>query len=307
MRKASIDIGSNSILLLAAEIGKEVDILLNESHVTGLGRDLDLNQEFIEVAMDESFKVLKSYVKACQGIGIQASSIIATATEASRVAKNANAFFTKVLRELGLRIIILTGSGEAFYSTKGILFDRSITENEITIMDIGGASTELIKVSPKSENIITSFSMPIGAVRMNNWRNDNKTKERMTSVFSDFEKELTSVQAKKLYCVAGTMTSVGNMYLKNETFIEDAVNGLSMTSDDVFELFNKYSNESSENLLMKYPFLGKRSVTINSGLELACGVLEKLKVEDIVISTYGLRYGTLITDQVESQYIWKQF
>ena len=88
MKKASIDIGSNSILLLAANIGAEVNIVLNESHVTGLGRDLDLNQEFIDIAMNESFNVLKDYTHACKKIGIEPKDIIVTATEASRVAKN---------------------------------------------------------------------------------------------------------------------------------------------------------------------------------------------------------------------------
>ena len=57
-KRASIDIGSNSILLLAGEFkDNHFKELLNESHVTGLGRDLDKNQTFLNI-------YIKSFVKA---------------------------------------------------------------------------------------------------------------------------------------------------------------------------------------------------------------------------------------------------
>ena len=65
--RASIDIGSNSILLLVANVnGDKVDILENESTVTGLGKDLDNNGHFLDSAMDDSYLVLKRYVELCK-------------------------------------------------------------------------------------------------------------------------------------------------------------------------------------------------------------------------------------------------
>ncbi len=57
MVRASIDIGSNSILLLICDLSNGLKVLENEANVTGLGRDLDLNKKFIDVAMDESCRV----------------------------------------------------------------------------------------------------------------------------------------------------------------------------------------------------------------------------------------------------------
>ena len=63
MKKASIDIGSNSILLLVAEVrdGKLISVIENESRITGLGRNLDEAGEFIEEAMEDSLKALEEY------------------------------------------------------------------------------------------------------------------------------------------------------------------------------------------------------------------------------------------------------
>ncbi len=303
MKKASIDIGSNSILLLAASFNSRIEILLNESNVTGLGRDLDKDKKFIDIAMNESFDVLEAYVRQCQSVGIEAGEIKVTATEASRVATNAASFFDRIYKELGLKVTILTGEGEAFYSTKGILFDTNIKDDEITIMDIGGASTEIIQVETKTARIINSFSMPVGAVRVNNWKESDQELQMISESFEKFKDNLSLVQTEKLYCVAGTMTSVGNMFLKNKSFKEDEVNGLEMTLSQILDLSERFSGFTDVQFLEEFPFLGKRSRTIASGLYLAESILEKLKVKQVYISTYGLRYGTLISDEIEQKYI----
>lgn len=307
MIKASIDIGSNSILLLAAKLMPELEVVLNESNVTGLGRDLDKNGEFLEVAMKESFEVLSAYVVLLKSVGVNASEVFVTATEASRVATNADRFYSKVRGELGLSVRVLSGEGEAYYSTQGILFDQNIADPVITIMDIGGASTELIRVEVNSKKIIHSFSMPVGAVRLNNWRESGQLDEKLSAIFDDYSKDLEVVKTKLLYCVAGTMTSVANMHLGNETFVEDSVNGHEMRTSDVKGMLETYKEYSLEHFLEAYPFLGKRAQTIYSGLILSTAVLDKLSVDKVIISTYGLRYGTLIADEIEEKYVWKQF
>ena len=306
MKRASIDIGSNSILLLAADI-TTMEILLNESNVTGLGRDLDKNGEFIPDAMEESYAILEEYTKKCSAIGISPTEIIVTATEASRVAKNAGSFFEKVKDKLGLSITIISGEGEAFYSAQGILFDKNIEASEIVIMDIGGASTELIKVDAVQKKVLSSFSMPVGAVRLTNWRADSVMEKKFSDVLKNYDSDMADVKTKTLYCVAGTMTSVGNMFLGNKTFEENEVNGLQMSSQKVAELLEKNSSSSPEDFLENFPFLGKRSKTILSGLILANRLLSVLGVEKVIISTYGLRYGTLLSGQIEENYVWRKF
>lgn len=304
MKRATIDIGSNSILLLIAEMSSDgIHVLENHSHVTGLGRDLDKNGKFLEVAMDESFEVLKAYKDICVDNGIHTSDVIVTATEASRVASNANAFIDRVKSELDFKIIVLTGDGEAYYSTAGILIDKNINAEKITIMDIGGASTELICVNTKTKEIETSFSMPVGAVRMNNWKEELVLDKKLSEVFSKYSSDIGKVVTDKLYCVAGTMTSVGNIYLGHKDFVEQEVNGLEFTKNDLVSLRNKHASKSIEKMLEMYPFLGKRAKTIHSGIELALAIMEKVGNNDIYISTYGLRFGTLLMGEVKNEFI----
>src|SRR5690606_7305767 len=172
--RASIDIGSNSILLLIAEVSngvfKEIE---KDAEVTALGKELDKNKEFIQESMDASLSVLKSYAERCDKHGLNRGDIVATATEAARTAKNSRSFFNRVEQELGIKVKIITPEAEAYFSSKGILFDTDFESEVITIMDIGGASTELITVNTKNFQILSSISMPIGAVRSTQWLKDS--------------------------------------------------------------------------------------------------------------------------------------
>jgi exopolyphosphatase/guanosine-5'-triphosphate,3'-diphosphate pyrophosphatase len=301
--RASIDIGSNSILLVAGDFNHGYKELLNESRVTGLGRDLDVNKKFIPIAMDESFEALKEYADLCRQYGISPQEILTTATEASRVATNAKDFFSKVKKDLGIKVSIITSEAEAYFSAKGIMFGAEIADERIFIMDIGGASTEIICLSTRDLKVISSFSMPMGSVRVSNWLKDGVASEKIQEIFERFKTDLINVQTKKLYCVAGTMTSIANMHLKNKTFQEDQVHGLVMSKNEVMQVKENYFQNSEEEILMTFPFLGKRTRSIKGGMFMVNMIFNILPVHNVYISTYGLRYGTLQEGEIQKKYL----
>lgn len=306
-KRASIDIGSNSVLLLVADISnggfKE---LSKRSEITSLGKELDKNKIFHQESMRTTYDAIKSYVADCRKLGIKPEEIIATATEASRVAQNAKEFYHQIQTDLGVKIHIITSSGEAHFSTKGILFNTSFESEVITIMDIGGASTELIRVNTKSFQILESISMPIGAVRASQWLEDGLFVQMLQKIFLDFRNAIDRFQTKELYCVAGTVTSLGNMFLERKEFIEDDVHGLKMKLEDVDGLFKKYSSSTPEHFQEQFPFLQKRANSIGGGLHLVYHLAHRLLIKEITISTYGLRFGTLLEGEIKKEYLYEQ-
>jgi len=303
--RASIDIGSNSVLLLIADFthGKLQEVL-KRSEITALGKELDKNKAFHPSSMEATYNAIKSYAEDCDKHGVLRANIIATATEAARVAQNASDFFKKIEDELGVSINIITAEAEAYFSTKGILFDSKFENEMITIMDIGGASTELIKVNTKTFQITESISMPIGAVRSTQWLEDQLFVQNLQKVFLDFRTELDKFQDKELYCIAGTVTSLGNMHLQHKEFVENEVHGLILKSEDVDTLFKKYSDFNPEKFQDLFPFLQKRANSIRGGLHLVYHVMHRLLVKDLVISTYGLRYGTILEGRIKKEFLY---
>jgi exopolyphosphatase/guanosine-5'-triphosphate,3'-diphosphate pyrophosphatase len=304
--RASIDIGSNSVLLLIAEVQNgKLQELNKRSEITQLGKELDKTKNFHAESMDATYDALKSYAKDCATHGIKPEDVIVTATEASRVAGNAPGFFKKIADDLGLKIQIITPEAEAYYSTKGILYNSKFQSEVITIMDIGGASTELIKVNTKTFQIQKTISMPVGAVRGTQWLNDGVFVQGLQKIFLDNRTDIDEFQTRELFCVAGTMTSLGNMHLQRKEFEEDDVHGLVLKSEDVDTLFKKYSDTAPEMFLEEFPFLQKRSQNIRGGLHVAYHFIHRLLAREITISTYGLRYGTILEGKIKKEHLWR--
>lgn len=302
--RASIDIGSNSVLLLIADVTNgSFKELVKDSHITSLGKELDKNKAFHPESMQSTYEAIKAYGEICDQHQIPRANIIATATESSRVAQNAPEFFEKIKNELGVQIQIITPQAEAYFSTKGILFNSKFDSELITIMDIGGASTELIRVNTKTFEILETISMPIGAVRASQWLDDDTFVQSLQKIFADFRSDIDKFQTKELYCVAGTVTSLGNMHLMRKEFVEDDVHGLVLKAEDIETLFKKYSDFAPASFLELFPFLQKRSNSIRGGLHLVYHIVHRLLVKEITISTYGLRYGTLIEGTIKQEFL----
>lgn len=300
--RASIDIGSNSVLLLLAEVSPFKE-LAKLSEVTGLGKGLDKTGVFADVPLEDTYKALKKYAEICHQHGLAANKIIATATEASRVAKNAPAFYQRVRQELGIDVQIITGKGEAALTTKGILFNTQFASSQVVVMDIGGASTEFIRVDTQTFKIVDSISLKVGAVRTTDWLKEGSFDSALGKIFTDHSAELDSYQTPLLHCVAGTLTSLGNMHLGNKDFVENEVHGMVLKTSEIDALYQRCGMWTPEQFVKEFPFLGKRSEAIRGGLMLTTHLLKRLKVESAVISTYGLRYGTFLEGKVPHEYL----
>ena len=224
MIRASIDIGSNSCLLLILEIeGSSFKTLESHSQITSLGKDLDINKAFLESSMTATLSALKDYREILTKYSIESSNVIVTATEASRVATNFDKLFNQAKEELGFSITRISGEGEAYYTALGVARGSSGSDSIITIMDIGGASTELIKVQMDDFKILESVSLPVGSVRATDWLHKDEFSINMKKVLS--AQSLNTYKVSKLVCVAGTMTTLSAIAENMKDFDESGIQG----------------------------------------------------------------------------------
>jgi exopolyphosphatase/guanosine-5'-triphosphate,3'-diphosphate pyrophosphatase len=303
LNRASIDIGSNTVLLLAASFSEDGSFereLLNESRVTSLGKDLDKTGVFAKKSIKETEKALTEYVELLKGINIVPEDVIVTATEASRVAKNSHELFSKVKSELGLNVTIINGEGEAYYTSLGVTSQSELGEEFVTIMDIGGASTELIKVRTRPFSVESSISLPIGSVRCTDWLKEKIFAQKVEEIFRNFD--VTPYETDHLLCVAGSMTSLGSMIKGLTKFDSDQVNGTRISFSDFLKFTEKIKKRTPTELLLKFPFLGKRSKSIVGGAYLGEQMGKALKVNTFEISTLGLRYGTITAGGIDERF-----
>jgi exopolyphosphatase/guanosine-5'-triphosphate,3'-diphosphate pyrophosphatase len=302
-KRASIDIGSNTVLLLAANIQDkpfEYEEIFNETHVTSLGRDLDKTGVFHPDSIKDTFEALKDYKEKVESIGLNPSDVIVTATEASRVAKNSSELFDRVKTELGFNVSIINAEGEAYYCSLGVIKGHKFEHDSAVIMDVGGASTELILINSDPFEITRTISLPVGSVRGTDWVKEGIFEEKMEALLNN--SELDQFQSDYLLCVAGSMTSLGGMIKGLKTFDSNEVNGSAITFDKYLAFFESIQNLDPDALLEKFPFLGKRAKSILAGAKLGLKMGKRLGIKSFEISTFGLRYGTLFSGKIDSKY-----
>ena len=305
MIRASIDIGSNSVLLLVVELDEKNKIikeLLNESYITSLGKDLDITKKFHPDSMQSTYDALKIYKTLLDKINFPINDVIASTTEASRVSTNSREFFKKIKSELGFNIEIITSDGEAHYTALGVLSSLPNVEDRIVVMDIGGASTELILINTNPFKIEKSISLPVGSVRATDWKNKN---EFDSKVYEILVPDLSDYNTDVLVCVAGSMTALASMYLGQREYSDTKIEGMTISFKSFQDFVDDLQKTTVENLLMLFPFLGKRAPMVAAGAKVAEIIGSKLNIDLIKISTRGLRYGTIIAGGIDERFISK--
>ncbi|MBT3585121.1 MAG: hypothetical protein HN509_09445 [Halobacteriovoraceae bacterium] len=302
--RASIDIGSNTILLLAGEYSSQDKTLVelaNETRVTSLGRDLDKNQAFHPEAIKESHSALKDYFEIVKGLGIDPTNVLVTATEASRVAQNSAEFFKQIKNDFGFSVQLISPEGEAYYASYGVAHGSSISGlDSVIIMDVGGASTEFIKVKLEPFEVLESVSLPMGSVRGTDWGRQGIFKEKVRETLGQLD--LSVYKTDYLIAIAGSMTSLAGMILGLKEFDPKKVDGTTLSFDQYRQFMGKIKDVDPRDLLEQYPFLGKRAKTILGGAAMGYMVGEYLQIKNFQISTMGLRYGTLFSGEIDGRF-----
>lgn len=295
--KAAIDIGSNSIILIL----QDEKILKEYFEVTSLGRGLTLSETLDPNSREKSLDALRRYKEICQDNNIQSEEIIITATQALRVAKDSEAFCQEVFNELGLRINIITAEGESYYTLLGILKGSPSSEGKVTILDLGGASTEVIQISNADDKTKPNFvSLAHGSV---------STKDRLdlegSFKLSSFEKRsLQTYKTDQIVCCAGTVNSLFLLSLQSKIFDENAIHNKTWNIFEFESFVEKLRLVPIIQIQKEYPYLKDRAEFLYPGAALALEVFKILEVKHIINSTRGLRHGLLEQTEIKDRFLY---
>jgi len=163
-RYASVDIGSNSVRMEAAEVlpGQPPRILASERQVTRLGASVFRAGRISQDAMDSICGVLGSMAQMYKRLDVIA--VRAVATAAVRDAGNQQEFIARASASLGTDVEIISGQEEARLIHLGVKTRWPHPKERFLIIDIGGGSAEIIL--SENERLCKAFSKPLGALRL---------------------------------------------------------------------------------------------------------------------------------------------
>ena len=268
---AVIDIGSNSVRLMMIANGK---VLYKTIKTTRLGEGLALSSRLCEPAMNRTLVALSAFMEQAKADG--AEKTFAFATAAMRSAENGREFAKLVETKIGLEIEIISGEEEAQIGILGAL-----GKTDGSIIDIGGASTELIV--QKDEKITYRKSLDIGVVRIRDLCDRSKLRVRELSL-STVKAYGSPTLYGKTYAIGGTATTIAALLLNLEKYDGNAVSNVVVTKEEVGnladELFSKTVDE-----IAAHPCVDKlRADVLAGGVEWLYVIMEYLGVDKLYVS-----------------------
>jgi exopolyphosphatase / guanosine-5'-triphosphate,3'-diphosphate pyrophosphatase len=163
-RYAAIDIGSNSIRMLAAEAvaGQALKVLAEDRQVTRLGESVFRQGRLSDDAMTLAVQVLTRMAQSYQKLDVMA--VRAVATSAVRDSSNQAQFLQRASFAIGSPVEIVSGQEEARLIHLGVEARWPQGARRVLIVDIGGGSAEFIVAQGGA--LERAVSKPLGAVRL---------------------------------------------------------------------------------------------------------------------------------------------
>jgi exopolyphosphatase/guanosine-5'-triphosphate,3'-diphosphate pyrophosphatase len=167
MRRAAIDVGSNSVLLLIEESFEGGWRQLHEAtEVTSLGAGVKKSGLLSEEGVRKTLAALDRFYQAARDYLVD--EVLCAATMAARIAKN-TPMFLALASQQKTPVIVLSGNDEAELGFLAITSDPTFNDAErLSIVDVGGQSTEVVTALKVGSIWKTEFSrsFPIGTLQL---------------------------------------------------------------------------------------------------------------------------------------------
>jgi exopolyphosphatase/guanosine-5'-triphosphate,3'-diphosphate pyrophosphatase len=294
-RVATVDIGTNSVLLLVAEVdGGGVRAISDHSTITRLGQGVDATSALADEAIARTSECLTTYAEIIAESGVDR--VAAVATSAMRDAKGGDLFLDRAESILGTRPEIISGRREAELTFEGAVTGLpQLAAGRLAVFDVGGGSTEII-VGVPGDHIQASVSLDIGAVRLTerHLHEDPPAAAELQAVRADVVASLQAspdISGLPLVGVAGTVTTLGAISRELETYDAGVVHGQMLSADALDTLLTRLSTLDVASRKKLAGLDPRRADVIVAGAIIVDCVRAHARTQELIVSDRGVRYG----------------
>ena len=285
---AVIDLGSNSVRLVIYRVeGRAIWTVFNEKALAGLGRDLPvtgrLSSDGVEVALNalHRFRTLLN--------GWEPGEITAAATAAVRESADGQAFLRRVRDETGLNVRVLSGEEEARFAALGVLAGDPSAQG--VVGDLGGSSLELVRLidgAPQDGATLALGPFALGAPRALDIERTRRAIEAELGPVSG------RFRSREFHAVGGAWRNLALLHMEMTNYPLRVAHQYEMSRGDAIEVARFVERLSKSSLERIQGLSKKRFDTLPYAALVLEAVIERLGVERVVISAFGVREGLLL-------------
>lgn len=300
-RLAAIDVGTNSIRLVVAELERDGNyrVLDEEREMTRLGAGLNATGRLSAESMERSIEAL-SKMKAIAD-GFQVRALRAMGTSAVREASNGDEFRREVQRRVGLNVDVADADTEARLVFQSAVRHFKLDGTLTAVVDIGGGSLELVLAA---ETVVERlYSLPLGAVRvteafgLSDRLEDEQWDRLKREVDRAFKQAIGKLpfQPDTMIGSGGTFSTIAEMIRYRREGKSDTVHGYLMTVAEVRQLLRQLGRMTLAERRQVPGLTPARADIIIAGLAVVVRMAKYVGVHQILVNDRGVRDGLLLS------------
>ncbi len=299
-RYAGIDIGTNSMRLLLAELKDGKFLSRTKETITSrIGEAVDRKGIITPGGMErsiESFEALAHKAKEFRAI-----KTFAIATSALRDAENREEFIQGVFERTGVKIQVIDGKREAGLGYRGVLLGLESPKKaqlKTLLVDVGGGSTEFILGLGEKLDRLTS--MDIGAVRMTDrlGENDRELYYTVEKSFKNILSDLKNKEIDQLIGIGGSITSLAAIHQKLQVYDMEKVHNYILSLEQIHKIKQNLLGMTLEERKQVRGLNPNRADIIIAGIIILLVIMEGLAIDKITVSEYDNLEG-LIYEEIQ--------
>jgi len=306
VRRAVIDVGTNSIKLLVADVrGRDVTPVHEESKQTRLGKGFYETHRLQPETIAHTAAAVWEFAEIAREKN--AGSVRVIATSAARDAMNPTDLTGAIERASGLKTEIITGAREADWAFQGVTTDAELAKQPLLLLDVGGGSTEFILGRGVNKSFARSF--PLGTVRLmeqfphsdpprksefnacRNWLQHFLTHEVRPQLEPALKKQAGEI---RFVGTGGTTSILARIEKKLDRFDREKIERTVLSFDQIV---------ARRKNLWKLPLVKRREIhglpktrvdVILTGVLIYEVVMEEFGFKELRVSTRGLRFAAVM-------------
>lgn len=285
---AVIDVGSNSVRLVLYRVeGRAIWTVFNEKVLAGLGRDLVETGRLADQGVQTALAALRRFRAVLDGV--QPAEVFAVATAAVREAKDGPDFVQRVKKQTGIKLRVLSGAEEAGYSALGVAAGQPTADG--VVGDLGGSSLELVRLSKGRAG--DGVTLPLGPFALG--APDHFDPEALRETIAARLGQIGKAHRNAcFYAVGGAWRNIALLHMSVTQYPLRIVHQYEMSARDALEACRLVARQSKGSLERIEGVSKKRADTLPFAALVLEGLIERLALERVVVSAFGLREGLVM-------------
>ncbi len=291
MRVSSIDIGSNAIRQLIAEVDSAGGWKVLKKHRENirLGADVFNGRMIKPTTLVRLLLAFKRMAKLNKKHKVDRS--LAFATSAFRDARNKKPTLLAIYKASGIRIKIISGAQEAHLIRLAVQNSIGLSDDKALLIDIGGGSIELTEVN--QNQILFSKSYKWGMVRMlaESQKLNISAQNHLRNKLKKESQKLPQGQFDVAIGTGGNLDSLGKLKL---ILLKKGPNTI-VTQAELAEIYKMFMKTAPALRMSRFNLKSDRVDVLEPALYLTLELMKKYRIKKIKIPGVGLKEGAILS------------